>query len=256
MPQPHIEQRLAGARHARRWSAAALSLSLVLAACASPTGTKTPEAPAATTPQEDLQARYQQRQQAGHSVYRADAGASKLRIYAFRGGKAPQLGHNHVFSTQRFEGYASLDGEQADHAGFDLRFALADLQVDDPAWRNETGEAFAGSRSDADKVGTLRNMLGPKNLDAAQFPDVRIHAMEVAGDWPVLVARIAVSLHGQTREQDLMLRVARSDATLTASGSLVLRQSDFGATPFSVFGGLLAVQDPVAIEFTLVLRRQ
>jgi len=253
-------------RTIRRWRRTALAPALVaallaalaLSACATQRS-KPPSAVSDTAPAipaEDLSARYQQRRQAGQNLYVADPGASRIRIYAFRGGKAPQLGHNHVFSIQSFEGYASLDGELADHASFDLRFALEDLRADDPAWREETGGAFSGARSESDIAGTLRNMLGPKNLDAAQFPELRIHAVEVGGDWPILVARIAVSLHGQTREQDLMLHVARAETTLKASGSFVLRQSDFGATPFSVFGGLLAVQDPVAIEFDLLLRRQ
>jgi hypothetical protein len=32
----------------------------------------------------------------------------------------------------------------------------------------------------------------------------------------------------------------------------VLRQSDFGIRPFSVMNGLLAVQDELRLEFTLV----
>jgi hypothetical protein len=38
---------------------------------------------------------------------------------------------------------------------------------------------------------------------------------------------------------------------LQVTGSLVLRQTDFGVQPLSVLGGLLAVEDAVVVEFTL-----
>ena len=38
---------------------------------------------------------------------------------------------------------------------------------------------------------------------------------------------------------------------LSVQGALVLKQSDFGIKPFSVFGGILAVQDEIVVEFTL-----
>jgi polyisoprenoid-binding protein YceI len=39
---------------------------------------------------------------------------------------------------------------------------------------------------------------------------------------------------------------------LSVTGSLVLRQTDFGVQPYSVLGGMLAVQDEVIIEFKLL----
>ncbi|MGH8560441.1 MAG: hypothetical protein ACRES4_00550, partial [Nevskiales bacterium] len=70
-------------------------------------------------------------------------------------------------------------------------------------------------------------------------------------DWPMLVADVAVTLHGVTRQQPVMLRVQHSAADMKVTGSLVLRQAEFGITPYSLFGGVLSVQDPVVIEFDL-----
>jgi hypothetical protein len=38
---------------------------------------------------------------------------------------------------------------------------------------------------------------------------------------------------------------------LQASGRFAVRQSDFGITPFAILGGALAVDDTVAIDFTV-----
>ncbi|HKY93084.1 MAG TPA: YceI family protein, partial [Nevskiaceae bacterium] len=178
---------------------------------------------------------------------------SMVRLYVFRAGAAGQkAGHNHVFGVPKFEGKVFVPDGAPTNARFDLRVRLEDLVVDDPAWRAQTGDTFAGARSAEDIAGTLKNMLGPKGLDAAQFPDVRLTSVSVQGDWPILVADVAVTLHGRTRTQPVMLVVRRAPDHVEAAGTMVLRQSDFGVEPFAVLGGLLAVQDAVAIRFALV----
>jgi polyisoprenoid-binding protein YceI len=59
-------------------------------------------------------------------------------------------------------------------------------------------------------------------------------------------------MHGQTREMRIPLTVTGLPQRVSASGTLVLRQSDFGVQPYSVMGGLLAVQDDVVLEFSLL----
>lgn len=184
--------------------------------------------------------------------FRIDPAQSMVRIYAFRGGLAARAGHNHVFAPRHFEGLALLPPRDASEARFDLRVRLADLAVDDPAWRAETGDAFAGERSVSDIEGTLRNLLGPRGLDAERFPELRLRSLAMHGDWPILVADTAITLHGVTRQQPVMIELRRLADRIEASGTLVIQQTDFGVEPFSVLGGVLAVQDPVAVRFHLV----
>jgi polyisoprenoid-binding protein YceI len=95
-------------------------------------------------------------------------------------------------------------------------------------------------------------MLGENNLQADRFPFVRIHSVQIAGEIPKIAAKVQIELHGQQREMWLPLSIAGLPGQLSASGSLVLRQSDFGIQPYSVLGGFLAVQDELVIEFSLV----
>ncbi|MGB0219256.1 MAG: hypothetical protein ACPGJF_07990 [Sinimarinibacterium flocculans] len=219
----------------------------LLAACQSPAPRVA--APAETVATPDLEALYARRRAQGHTVYRVDPAASDVRIYVFRGGRAARLGHNHVLSAPDFDGYVSLDGEAATSAHFDLRFAFDALTIDDPALREAIGGSFAGPRSESDIAGTRRNMLGERVLDAANAPELHLHALRVEGDWPVLVARIAVDWRGRRHEDDVLLQVDRDDEGLRARGELVLRQTDLGITPLSILGGLVAVQDPVGVRF-------
>ena len=57
-----------------------------------------------------------------------------------------------------------------------------------------------------------------------------------------------ITLHGVTRRQSF---VAEVDGR-RARGEVVIRQSDFGIQPFTVLGGLLAVQDALVVQFELV----
>lgn len=186
-------------------------------------------------------------------IYAIDAAASQLRIYVFRGGRAAALGHNHVLQAPKLRGEAWLVGDDPARAGFALQLRLDELEIDPPALRAATGGAFAGERSASDIAGTQRNLL--KSLNAAQYPEVTVRATAIRGDWPVLVADIAVSLHGQTRNERVALQVTREADALHARGRFVIRQSDYGVAPFSVLGGLMAVQDNVVIDFDLHARR-
>lgn len=199
----------------------------------------------------DLRANYQALASSG-AVYAVDPAASTVRIYVFRADAAARLGHNHVLSAPKFEGYVLVPSEQASDARFELRVPLADLVIDDSSIRKETGGGFSGERSDDDVAGTRKNMLGERGFQATQFPMVRLRSVAVEGDWPVLIAQLEMTLHGVTRTQAVMLHVERSAAQLKVDGTFTLRQSDFGITPFSALGGLMKVQDAVAIAFSLI----
>jgi polyisoprenoid-binding protein YceI len=247
------------ARHdgARRlFNVSLLMPALLLAACQAPAPRSTdhamPEAAAPTSAA--LRAEYDALGQRGGRMYVIDAARSQLLIYAYRGGAAARLGHNHVLRAAQIEGYVHVPATAPAGARFDLRVPLAQLAIDEPQLRAATGDAFAGERSASDIAGTRHNMLGPDGLDATRFTDVRVRSTQVSGDWPALVADVEITLHGVARTLMVPLRVHRSGVDLAISGSLVLRQSDFGVQPYSALLGLLAVQDPVTIAFELLAR--
>lgn len=199
----------------------------------------------------DLTATYAALRTAGGRVFAMKPARSAVRIYAFRAGKAAKFGHNHVLSAPMFEGFFYLAPDGAAASRFDLAFRLDQLAFDDPQHRAALGPAFASPISAEDTAGTRNNMLGDSNFQAARFPWVRIHSVQISGDTPKFAARIAVEMHGQTREMVVPLTVSGLPETLVVEGALVLQQSDFGVKPLSVLGGLLSVQDAVIVEFKL-----
>ncbi len=188
---------------------------------------------------------------AGGTVYALDPQRSRVRIYAFRGGRAAHLGHNHVLSAPAFSGWVYVPASGGEGGRVDIEMRLDALELDRTDIRATLGPAFA-ARIDADDVdNTRRHMLGNGNLQAQRFPFVRLHSLAITGELPRLAAQVDVELHGQHRPVWVALAVDRSPGGLTAAGSLVLRQTDFGITPYSVLGGMLAVEDALVVEFDL-----
>lgn len=168
----------------------------------------------------------------------AETSGNALRILVFRGGAAARLGHNHVLSA------ADLRVDWPD-AGPVLRFRLDALAVDPPALRERLGPAFASAVDDGDRAGTRTNLL--KALDGAAHPEVVVRTVQQVGEGPRRAVEAEISLHGVTRRQWF---VAELDGR-RARGEVVIRQSDFGIQPFTVLGGLLAVQDALVVQFEL-----
>ena len=199
----------------------------------------------------DLKTIYSDLATAGGKVLTLDANASVIRIYAFRGGRAAKLAHNHVLAAPQFTGFFYLPAGGASESRFDLEFRLDQLEIDNPANRAVLGSAFATVLSPADVAGSRKHMLGEENLQADRFPYVRIHSLKISGDGTKFAAKIQVELHGQKREMWVPLDVEGLPGHLFVTGSMVLRQTDFGALPYTVLNGLIAVQDEVIVEFKI-----
>jgi hypothetical protein len=199
----------------------------------------------------DLRKSYSTLEQGGGKLFTLAPNTSTVRIYAFRSGSAAKLGHNHVLTAPQFVGFFYLPSSGTSTAQFDLEFRLDQLEIDNPASRANLGSAFASVPSPEAIEGTRQHMLGEGGLQAAQFPFVRIHSLSIVGESPKFAAKVQVEMHGQRREILIPLNVDGLPDSLVVSGSFVLRQTDFGATPYSVLGGMLAVADEVIVEFTL-----
>ncbi|MGQ3052786.1 MAG: YceI family protein [Roseateles sp.] len=169
----------------------------------------------------------------------AETVGDALRILVFRGGTAARLGHNHVLRA----GDLRVDWPAA---GPVLRLRLDALDIDPPAVRQRLGPAFASAVDDAARAGTRANLL--KALDAATHPEVIVRTLQQVGEGARRAVEAEITLHGTARRQWFAVQIEGG----RARGEVVLRQSDFGIQPFTVLGGLLAVQDALIVQFDLL----
>lgn len=220
-----------------------LALLLLVAGCASTTAP--PPAPTPATPAFGW---YQEAARA-QQVLRIDAALSLITVTVRRGGTFARMGHDHVVASRSIEGFVAPDAGRAD-----FRFRLDQMTVDETELRTKAGLT---TQPDPDAIaGTRTNML-TRVLDAERFPLVELHAEGAAGKGDKLeTLRLTVTLHGVSRTVDVPTTIERSAGGLTASGTLILNQSDFGITPMSVMGGALTVLDPMELAFRIVAAPQ
>lgn len=184
-------------------------------------------------------------------VYALDPVRSDVRIYALRAGVGARFAHNHVLQVPHFSGLAFVPEKGLRGGSAQVAFRLADLTLDDAAMRKATGGSFAPPLSAADIAGTREHMLSEQNFQAERFPQLVISSVIEAGEQPVASADVAITLHGETHHQRVLLKVHTGDGLLDVAGSLFLRQSDYGVKPYTVMGGLIGVDDLVGVEFSL-----
>ncbi|HEX8604625.1 MAG TPA: YceI family protein [Pseudoduganella sp.] len=179
---------------------------------------------------------------AGGPVLRIADGAL-IAVTVRRGGALARLGHDHVVAARRIDGHVDPAAGLAA-----LRFRLDEMTVDEAALRDEAGLAKQPS---ADAIaGTRVNML-TKVLDAERYPFVEVRARRTGETGPL---QADITLHGMTRSYAVPTTIDLAAQGLVARGTLTLKQSDFGITPFSVLGGAMAVQDALEIRFVLPAR--
>lgn len=220
-------------------------LMLMLVACGAPSSRPSlphappaPPAPAAPGP--------------GHgAVYRIDSEHSQLTLLVYRAGPMASLGHNHVIVNRALGGSVTYGATAAD-SSFALDIPAAGFVVDDARARGEEGGEFSEDVTEEARAGTLRNMLSPALLDAAQFRAISVRSLKVEGTAVALQATLAVEVAGHSSTLVVPFSLDRSAGRITCSGALIVRQSALGLTPFSVFLGALRVQDEMRVKFKLV----
>jgi polyisoprenoid-binding protein YceI len=225
---------------------AALAISaLLLAGCPRPRVVEAPS-PAApvTVPAPQLE---------GATLYAIDPAASRIHVLVYRSGPMARLGHNHVMSVQGLSGRVWIHSKALDRSGLQLRFPVNDLVVDDREARAAVGDSseFPPDIPDKDKAGTKTNMLRAEVLDGARFPYIELVSTRISGTLPKLDIEIAITLKGATRALRVPATVTIDDRRVHASGEFMLRQTDFGITPYSVAMGALQVKDELQVRFDI-----
>jgi polyisoprenoid-binding protein YceI len=176
-------------------------------------------------------------------TYVVDPARSTVAIHVGRAGLFKFAGHEHEVLAPRLEGQAQADPGDLGRSSVSLTMDATALRV---SGRGEPPE-------DVPKV--QARMVGPELLDVAHFPWVtfrstKVEGREVAKGLYDLQVTGDLTLHGVTRSTLVPMRVEVSGDTLMATGSLVVRHTDFGLTPISV-AGVVKVKNEIAIDFKI-----
>jgi polyisoprenoid-binding protein YceI len=187
---------------------------------------------------------------AGARAFEVDASRTKVTALVYRAGPLARLGHNHAIVSGQARGVIWLGATPA-ASGFEVHVPVASFVVDDPEARAAAGPEFPGVVPDDARSGTTANMLRAEVLDAEHYPEIVVRAEGAAGTWQQAVVHAQVRLKDMRREMDVPVTLQVAGNTVTATGALQIRQTDFGITPFSVAGGAVQVADVVDVRFEI-----
>ncbi len=239
---------LANARaDAARASRCAVLVALVILAGCRSTTAPPPSANASQSQSVDAAATTTR---AGTRRLQVDPERTVVTVFVRRAGPLARLGHDHVITSVDEAGSVWLGSAPAD-SSFELTLPVERFDVDLPAARAAAGLEFAAPVPDDARAGTRHNMLRAEVLDGEHFPTITLRSLAAAGVWPQPIVRVAVTLKGVEREQEIPVVVERDADSLIARGELRLNQTDFGIVPFSVAGGAIRVADTLEIRFEI-----
>lgn len=184
--------------------------------------------------------------------YRIDSSNSELRLLVYRAGALASLGHNHVMVNRGVTGVVRI-ADSVSTSSFSFVVPVDDFEIDDSQSRREEGSDFPGDISEEAKLGTRRNMLSAALLNAAAFPLITVKSAALQGSPGELTADVTINIAGHESAVSVPFALGADPHRLTASGSIELRQSDLGLTPYSLMRGALQVQDALRVKFTIAM---
>ncbi|MBC8026356.1 MAG: YceI family protein [Steroidobacteraceae bacterium] len=191
---------------------------------------------------------------AGSTEYRVNAQDSRLQILVYRGGPMAKLGHNHLIASDDLEGSVYVT-EDPLRMRFDISFPVNALTVDEPAMREVSGPEFANAVPQNARDGTRSNLLSVALLDGANYPTIRLRALEVVAAGEGFDVGVEITIKDQAHTARVPVTLRREEGSLVASGEFPLKQSELGLKPFTAAMGALAVVDEMTVRFEVVARR-
>jgi len=184
----------------------------------------------------------------GPQVFTIDAANSHVLIQVGKAGMFGFAGHAHEVLAPSVNGRVSVEPDDWQRSSVSLEFNAAALKV---SGRDEPP-------GDVPQVQQV--MLSEQVLDAKRFPTVAFRSRRVsvtprAVNGLDLAIEGDLALHGVTRQLTIHASATLRPDGLTARGTFVIRQTDFGIRPVTAAGGTVKVKDDVQIEFDLQARR-
>jgi polyisoprenoid-binding protein YceI len=161
-----------------------------------------------------------------------DPAASRVTVRVYKSGFFSAFAHDHTIAAPLASG--RLDPAQR---SVELRFKTQEMKVLDPGV------------SDSERAEIERTMKSDKILDIERFPEITFVSSAVESSAADLYrVRGQLALHGTTQPVDLPVSFSRGHY----SGSVKLKQTDFGITPIRLAGGTVKVKDVIEIIFDIV----
>jgi polyisoprenoid-binding protein YceI len=182
----------------------------------------------------------------GPATYVVEPRISRFQVQAFAGGLLSALGHNPVFAIRGLVGDVNVHEETLEDASLILRVDATSLHLTDDISEHDRREIEWNMHRDV-----LETDLYPEIL----FVSTRIEVLDRAQEPVPIRIEGNVTLHGQTRAQNIQGKVTVNQGFLRAFGAFSVWQTDYNIRLVSVAGGTLKIKDELKFTFDIVARR-
>jgi polyisoprenoid-binding protein YceI len=180
---------------------------------------------------------------AGPRTFAVQPEQSRALIDVGKSGAFSFAGHTHEVEAPITNGVVHLDTDNPSRNDVRLEFNAAAMRV--------TGKGE--SADDVPKV--TQTMLSEMVLDVRRYPAITFESTSVTAKGSAATLDLSVTgkltIRGKTQAVTAPVAVKLAGDRLTATGKLVVKQTDFGITPISV-GGVVKVKNELNITFTIV----
>ncbi|BBY30291.1 YceI family protein [Mycolicibacterium sediminis] len=173
------------------------------------------------------------------SSWTFDPSVGELLVQTHAAGPAARLGHDLTIVMEDWVAELSWSDERPSVA--DVTVQVASLSV-------LRGDGGVKSLSGPEKALVRSNAL--KALDAKRHPTIGFRCDDVAATDDGYRLAGSLTIHGVTRPCEVAVRVTDVGDRWHLTCESVVRQSDFGVTPYSLMFGSLKVADEVTVSFT------
>ena len=179
--------------------------------------------------------------------YVIDSRASRFTVQAFATGLMARMGHNPIIGIRDFSGEMQFNPDKLEAGGFRLVIKSASLSV-----QNDI--------SDKD-LREIERLMNQEVLETAKFPEIvyETTSISISRMTDMLCSATLngkLTLHGVTRNQTIVVRVALLGSMLRVSGDFSLDQTDYNIKLVSVAGGALKLKNELSFSFEIVARSQ
>jgi len=169
-------------------------------------------------------------------TYELGPSQGTLQMHTGREGMAKKIGHDLVIEAKRWSAKVNVDGD-------DPTRSSATVTVDTRSLEVISGEGGAKPLSDKDRKDIKEN-IDKKVLKTDKFPEITFASSKVEAKGPD-----SFTVHGNLTILGTA-RPATMDIALTgskATGTMNLKQSDWGIKPFSALMGALKLADALTV---------
>ena len=179
--------------------------------------------------------------------YVIDGRASRFTVRAFATGLLARMGHNPTIGIRDLSGEMTFNPDQLEAASFRILIKSTSLSVQDDISSKDLRE--------------MERLMNQEVLETEKFPEIVYEATSISVTRMVDMLSSAtlngkLTMHGVTRNQTIVVRVALLGSMLRASGDFTLDQTDYSIKLVSVAGGALKLKDELKFSFEMVARKQ